>query len=224
MRQAWGITGNKEPARALLEFADATVGDVTLEDEVFVAWQMVLLSVGWRCLGEYERALHWALQARSLVGAVTGPDHPMWAHVDEHLGRAIHPHERRGGCEEALSSFDDALRGYLGHGNGEAAAIVRLEISRCLHQLGQHAAGLEHARLAADYWAEHEPTFMLNRQTAHLLAGTLLEALGRLDEAEAEYEHLLTLVDLEASSEHSRNEARRALERLRAARTDAATR
>jgi tRNA A-37 threonylcarbamoyl transferase component Bud32 len=212
--QTWPITGGKEHARALLEFADATVGAVELEDDAFVAWQILLLSIGWRYIDEHERALYWGLAARSLLSAVAGPEHPAWAKANEQVGRAIHPDDRYDHCEEALRYFDEALIGYLDQDAGEDAAAVRLEITGCLWQLGQLESALEHARLAGSYWNDHEPLFMTRRQSAHLLAGHLLAELGRIDEAELEYERSLTLVDLDGS-EGNRSEAKRALERLR---------
>lgn len=75
-------------------------------------------------------------------------------------------------------------------------------------------AGLELARLASDHWATHQPTFRSDQQAAHLVTGDLLVGLGRLDEARAEYERILTLVDVDASTQLVRQQAKRALERL----------
>jgi tetratricopeptide (TPR) repeat protein len=214
--QTWKITGDKEHVRAILEFADATVGTIEPDDGAFVAWQLLLLSIGWRYIDERERALHWGIAGHSLLEAVAGREHPAWPKANEHIGRAIHPNERFHHCEEALRYFDEALRGFLEQGNGEDAALVRLEIAGCLGQLGQLDGALAHAQRAVDYWSEHAPMFMSSRQEAHLLAGDLLVALGRVEEAEAEYERVLTLVDLEGSSgERMRRRAKRALERLR---------
>lgn len=215
---AWCLAGLHACER--LEFADATVGAVELEDDAFVAFQLLQLSIGWRMLGEQERALYWGAAARSLLSAVAGPEHPAWPMVSEHIGRAIHPTDRYDSCEEALRYFDEALIGYLEHGNGEEEALIRLEIAYCLRQLGQLEGALAHARLAVDHWRDHEPRFMTSRQSAHLLTGHLLEALGRDDEAEAEYERVVTLVDLEAVGERERNQAKRALERLRGSRSE----
>lgn len=97
---------------------------------------------------------------------------------------------------------------------------MRLEIAWCLWQLGQPEGALTHARLAADYWRDHESQFLMTRQSAHLLAGHLLAELGRDAEAKAEYERVLSLVDLEVSGENERDQAKLALEQLRGRRSD----
>ena len=90
---------------------------------------------------------------------------------------------------------------------------MRLEIAGCLSQLGQLEGALEHARLATAYWREHEPQFTMFQQSAHFMVADLLAELDRIDEARAEYEHLLAIVDLD-SSEAMRNMAKRSLEEL----------
>jgi len=209
----WKITGDRDHARALLEFADATAGAVELDDDAFVAWHLMLLSLGWSTLHELERARYWALEARSLLSAVADPSHPTWSRTSEQLGRALHPDEQYAYCEEALRYFDEALIGYLSQDMGEEASIMQLAIAECLWQLGQLEGALARARLATAYWGAHAPEFTMMRQSAHLLVGQLLAALGRTEEARAEYEHLLAIVDLD-SSELMRNKAKRALEQL----------
>ncbi len=211
--QTWKIQGNKDHARALLEFADATVGAVELDDDVYVAWHLVLLSIGWRSIDEPERALYWAIEARSLLSAVSGPTHPMWPRMNDHLGRAIHPDERYAHCEEALRYLDEASSGNVSPGMGHEGANLRLALAECLGQLGQLEGALTQARLATAYWREHGPEYTMNQQSAHLLVGHLLAALGRIDEARAEYEHLLAIVDLD-TSDSMRRKAKRALEQL----------
>ncbi len=209
----WQITGDEQYARAVLEFADATVGAVELDDDAFVAWHLMLLSIAWRYVGQHDRALYWGLEARALLSAVAGPEHSAWPKVSDQIGRAIHPSARSGACEEALPYFEEALAGYLRHGNPEEASLVQIELATCLQQLGQLEAALEQARAATVHWRDHQPEFLSSVQSAHLLVAALLAELGRIAEARAEYEHVLTIVDLESSTT-LRDEARRALERL----------
>ncbi len=210
--QAWKLLG-MEHGRSMLEFADAIVGTVELDDDAFVAWQLITLSVGWRSIGERGRALHWALESQSVLVAVAGPEHAAWPKAYEHIGKAIHPEEGYGGCEEALGYFDEALRGFLAQGNGEDAALMRVEIAGCLRELDRLEGALPHIRLAIDHWHDHEPVFTSNRWSAHLLAGHILADLGRVDEARAEYEQVLAIVDLGAP-EWQRKQAKQALEQL----------
>lgn len=212
--QTWQITHNREHARSLLEFADAVVGRVELEDDAFVATQLVQLAVGWRAIDDHERPLHWSLTARSILSAVADPAHPLWPEVTEEIGRAISPNDARHDCEGAFRYFDEALVGYLAIGDGERASLVRLPLAACLRRMGQLPAALEHARAAADHWAHHPPSFISDQQLAHELAGYVLADLGRREEARAQFERVRALVDLEASTQLQRDRAKRALEAL----------
>jgi tetratricopeptide (TPR) repeat protein len=207
------ITNDREHARALLEFADAVAGQVELEDDAFVAMHLVQLAAGWLDLEEHARARHWSLAARGLLSAVADPTHPVWPDSSQKLGDSIHL-GKHGDCEAALVLFEEALAGYVALGETERASLMRIVIAGCLRRLGRLVAALELARAAADHWAHHPPVFLSNRQLAHLLVGHLLADLGRTEEARAEYEHILTIVDLESSSQIERNWAKQALEAL----------
>ena len=209
----WRITRNEAYARALLEFADAVVGEVELDDDAFVVSQLLDLADGWRTLGVPERSLHWALAARSLLAGTADSTHPLWAEVSEELGRSLYG-ERRDRCAEGLVHLDDARAGYLRLGDGERASRVQVEIGDCLAALDRLEPALEQARAACEHWAEHRPMFITYQQDAHLLVARLLTRLGRTDEARAEYERILALVDLDSSTQKARELAKQALDRL----------
>jgi tetratricopeptide (TPR) repeat protein/predicted Ser/Thr protein kinase len=211
----WEVTGDRERARAMLEFADAVVGTVEPEDDAFVAMQLVRLAGGWSSVREPARALHWGLRARALLGAVAGPDHAQWARASEEIGRAIHPLGASGCCEEAIGYLDDAHDAYLRIGDGRSAATVGFEVVRCLRELGRSEQALTEIRRVGEHFATDEEIFVGQRQHAHLVAGEILVELGRPTEAIAEYERLLTLVDLDATGERFREAAKESLEALR---------
>ena len=174
-------------------------------------FQLVFRSL--RRLGVPERSLHWALAARSLLAGTADSTHPLWAEVSEELGRSLYG-ERRDRCAEGLVHLDEARAGYLRLGDGERASRVQVEIGDCLAALDRLEPALEQARAACEHWAEHRPMFLTYQQDAHLLVARLLTRLGRTDEARAEYERILALVDLDSSTQKARELAKQALDRL----------
>jgi tetratricopeptide (TPR) repeat protein len=212
----WELAGDTGGARELLAFADAVVGDVEPDDDAYVAALLVQLAAAWESIDEPERALHWARRARALLGAVAGPDHAQWAKASEQIGRALMLSTIHG-LNEALAHLDEAQAGYLARGNGMGAAVVGLEIARCLSSLDRHEAALDELRRVGEFWAAQDPVFMVHRQQAHLVAAEILLELGRRKEAAAEYERILALVDLNASDQKYRDRARQALDELRSA-------
>ena len=206
-----------EDTLAMLELADAAIGDTQPEDDPFLAFQMLELSSAYRYVNASERSLYWARRAATLLDGSAGPRHPLRALADDAAGVAIADMDR---CDEALPYLSQARIRYRGNGNRETvdSALTGITVADCLAKGGHVLAAIEEYRASISFWSKLGPDYGMRQIDAHIEIARLLQKMSRIDEAEAEYELALAVANPAGPEPYLRTVARRELTELQASR------
>ncbi|MEM7153697.1 MAG: serine/threonine-protein kinase [Myxococcota bacterium] len=204
-----------EDTLAMLELADAAIGETQPDDDAFMAYQMLELASALRYVNASRRSLYWARRASTLLDGVASPEHPLRALAEDAIGVAI---ADLGRCDEASPYLARARQGYRREGEPETvdSALTGISLADCLAKQGRTMAAIDEYRTSITFWSGLGPDYGMRQIDAHIEIARLLKTMARLEDAEVEYERALAVANPAGPEPYLRTVARRELAALRA--------